>query len=1052
MTDFIQEYLNSRNRRQYGSNTTIQSGPDGNTLSMGTFPGDIFGSSYPQMDLNETPEEMGQRMSDAQQNTNFGNVVVGGARDAIQGAGETISELGNFVGLKIPPPRLPEVDKPEGTINNIARGFTQFGVGMLASPVKGFSLGKNIIRGAFSDSYFDPEEGGFVTFLREMGVGPEILEILDTRVGEDASVYERLKGRLGNAVEGAVLGGIVDTLQYIKQTPHLLQKARETIIQAGKNAEARMADGGATLMSGVDPDPLIAGAGRMLDNTRQQDELGFYSKALDEINKISLNQGSSQQWMKTLENAGVKKDEMYWTGLDEFFKRKGNQVITKGELIDYMNKNQVQLKEVRLGVDGDTGEGGSLQFSSDEGSYDFNIMEGEEIAYNEENIRYDLEEYVSGYSDAFDGTAYLSLKHELLKRIYDEGMSLSDNFDGFRTIGDVDNFVLNPQDPLQPQFSGMALPREYKLGDVIGAILQKKWEADGDFDNVDEWFANNKKDIEEATDIPVIILDKITPEVFSKAQLQFDEIIEKLAEEQYRNNPVFMESATTDHATYQIIGNDDIGYTIRRDGEALTGDRFNNLFDLNEARVQAQQEAVYREDVDIDYDFEEGSETAGQFDGPAQFANQDWRESGGSNYREILLTSPNIRDATKTNFEILQGDARTGQHHSGYKNIIAHLRLTDRTTSDGKKVLYIDEIQSDWSQKGKGNFKSSAEDISKIENTRSNLIKDHQNEINKYTILQDGKQIPFADWFFKEREKLKYSKQNEEVNSSLLNTAFEGELSAGNLYKDGNLVSGISSGKANKVLEINTKINEITGQLNRQSWLTDKGPFVEDTNKWTQMTMKRVLRMAIDEGYDAIAWTPGKVQTERCGSISSSIKKLDVYTVENLNVNVDENKPVFMIGNLVDENGDVVISDKPVSYKGLEKLFGKQGAFKIVDDLRTKFDADSDKYMEYENPNIRFIKQGMYEQYDKILPNNSNKIVRKLDKSAKVENIKIEFPGPDGLVFGENIEDRLGIFITDKMKESVKGGQPLFTGPAVVGASGAGAMMANQGAEDGNTN
>ena len=120
MTDFIQEYLNSRNRRQHGSNPTIQSGPEGNTLSMGTFPGDIFGSSYPQMDPNETPEEMGQRMSDAQQNTDLGNVFVGGARDAIQGAGETISDIGNFIGLKIPPPRLPEVDKPEGTVNNLS--------------------------------------------------------------------------------------------------------------------------------------------------------------------------------------------------------------------------------------------------------------------------------------------------------------------------------------------------------------------------------------------------------------------------------------------------------------------------------------------------------------------------------------------------------------------------------------------------------------------------------------------------------------------------------------------------------------------------------------------------------------------------------------------------------------------------------------------------------------------------------------------------------------------------------------------------------------------
>ena len=223
----------------------------------------------------------------------------------------------------------------------------------------------------------------------------------------------------------------------------------------------------------------------------------------------------------------------------------------------------------------------------------------------------------------------------------------------------------------------------------------------------------------------------------------------------------------------------------------------------------------------------------------------------------------------------------------------------------------------------------------------------------------------------------------------------------------------------------------------------DKGPFVEDTNKWTQMTMKRVLRMAIDEGYDAIAWTPGKVQTERWGSQSSSIQKLEVYTIEDLNVLEDENKAVFMIGNLVDGEGNIVMDSKPVSFMTLRKLFGQQGADKIVTDLKTKFNDDGVRTMEYENPTIRFIKQGMYEQYDKIVPNNSNKIVRKLDKSAKVETIEVE-----------NLGDRLAIVISDKMRQSVKGGQPLFTGPAIAtagGAGGAGAMMANQeGASDGN--
>jgi hypothetical protein len=91
----------------------------------------------------------------------------------------------------------------------------------------------------------------------------------------------------------------------------------------------------------------------------------------------------------------------------------------------------------------------------------------------------------------------------------------------------------------------------------------------------------------------------------------------------------------------------------------------------------------------------------------------------------------------------------------------------------------------------------------------------------------------------------------------------------------------------------------------------------------------------------------------------------------------------------------------------------------------------------------------MYEQYDKILPNNSNKIVRKLDKSAKVEPLQIEG------INNEFLNERLGIVITEKMRQSVKGGQPLFSvaGPMVAGASGAGAIMANQeGASDGNTN
>jgi len=605
-------------------------------------------------------------------------------------------------------------------------------------------------------------------------------------------------------------------------------------------------------------------------------------------------------------------------------------------------------------------------------------------------IREDLDSYVHQTSDeSFDGPVFQSMKEEIFKEFQKEDLLAVGINREFTSPEEISKMVINPTDPLQPEFSGMGLPIEYTFDDVIDKILRQKFNADSDFDKMDEWFVNNKKAIEEEYGIPVVILDKINPRIFKDSGYKEDSVIEAIATENLENYGEFvMERANAGDATYKIIGggrSDE--FYIYRDNQYV-----DETYDLNEARVMAQQDAVDNGYINFPEDLEPGSETAGDFDGPAQFADQNWRESGGSNYREILLTSPNIRDATKTNFEILQDDAKTGQHHSGYKNIIAHLRLTDRkSTFADKKVLYIDEIQSDWSQKGKGEFKKSEEELQEIEEKRKEAQKIV--DAGKQKVEQTGQDL--------DGEEL--DKVNQAMN-------FLQETSIRSLYS-----------------------------------LYDKGPFVEDTNKWTQMTMKRVLRMAIDEGYDAIAWTPGKVQTERWGSQSSSIEDLEVYSIEkDLKSFEDENKPVFMIGNLVDDKGDVVMSDKLVSFMTLRKLFGQEGADKIVTDLKDKVDDSAVKRMEYKNPTIRFIKQGMYEQYDKILPNNSNKIVRKLDKSAKVEDIEVE-----------NLGMRKGIKITDKMKESVKGGQPLFNvaGPMVAGAGGAGAMMANQeGASDGNTN
>jgi hypothetical protein len=96
---------------------------------------------------------------------------------------------------------------------------------------------------------------------------------------------------------------------------------------------------------------------------------------------------------------------------------------------------------------------------------------------------------------------------------------------------------------------------------------------------------------------------------------------------------------------------------------------------------------------------------------------------GGENYREVLLTLPNKLESKDSIAQRMFGKgylalsdeerfAVTPEYQKGmrerYKsthwdqpNVLAHIRMNDRTDADGNKVLFVEEIQSDWGQEGK---------------------------------------------------------------------------------------------------------------------------------------------------------------------------------------------------------------------------------------------------------------------------------------------------------------------------------------------------------------
>jgi hypothetical protein len=92
---------------------------------------------------------------------------------------------------------------------------------------------------------------------------------------------------------------------------------------------------------------------------------------------------------------------------------------------------------------------------------------------------------------------------------------------------------------------------------------------------------------------------------------------------------------------------------------------------------------------------------------------------GGENYREILLTLPAKRlnegearkvlgakpDAKLSEADISYASRKAADEykssHFDEPNILAHMRVNDRIDADGKKMLLIEEVQSDWHQAGR---------------------------------------------------------------------------------------------------------------------------------------------------------------------------------------------------------------------------------------------------------------------------------------------------------------------------------------------------------------
>jgi hypothetical protein len=227
---------------------------------------------------------------------------------------------------------------------------------------------------------------------------------------------------------------------------------------------------------------------------------------------------------------------------------------------------------------------------------------------------------------------------------------------------------------------------------------------------------------------------------------------------------------------------------------------------------------------------------------------------------ETYMTSRS-RTPTRSGAEFTEG-------HYDEPNVLAHVRFNERTGPKGEKILFIEELQSDWAQKGRrrgfaGEF-----------------------------VPAETRQSPDGTW-----------------------EVIQGDV----VVRRGLDETGARSDV------------EYINRTSRAPEGVPSAPFVEKTGDWSALAMKRMLKWAADEGFDQVAWTTGEQQAARY-DLSKRISRVtfDDNVSGGMALPEMEGPPGRGTLKAYDLNGREVISRHLEDPAELADYIGKEAADKLL--------------------------------------------------------------------------------------------------------------------------
>lgn len=644
----------------------------------------------------------------------------------------------------------------------------------------------------------------------------------------------------------------------------------------------------------------------------------FISNAKLALEKIKQDKATPLQWLKMLEkNGGIKSGEDRWTGLSQWLRDSQENVLTRRQILEYINENSIRVEEVQY-MNADNYED-LPRFDEFQEEFD-DIKDNLDEMWNEADARYS--EFMDAMQEKYgDGWEYEMTNDEILE----ESRLLSN-----RDLYNIENSGNN-------------------LNEAAFSILANRYS--NDFKNA---FGHDGGRL--------YVRDNSYAGEFLSSENPINSIRLEYTTENLNNK---REIALTVPTIESWNENDEVHFGDAGNGLAVAWVRFGETTLDNPVLRQRFEDARSRS---LD-----ASNAFGSFVSKME-EKYDYLLVGSHTIDEVKKHREQLRSMLSAD------DAKEWQRLYDIREDADKAVLQTRLEMEEgvSKVLVIDEIQSKRHQEGREKgYGSPALDNATIGEYRPGAAGDEFAFIRS----TDGHDIA---------------------------RIYHGE--------DGYWGESLDGTKATSVRQTEADVLHGLRAFNEFKSIPE-APFEKN---WHELTMKRMLRYAAENGYDRVAWLNGLQQAERY-SLGGK--------VESIYINHSRKDKELYSVTVYDRDANIISSASPdhATADDVRELFGKGLGDQLLQGLtdldRQKALGEVPRSMAYvmEGQELEVGGEGMKAFYDRILPNFMNKYGKQW--GVQVEDIDIPRIMRNGTDDGERLHS---VRVTGQMKQDVMEGQPMF--------------------------